>query len=284
MNSKYGIVAMGLSGGALLIVALFVAIYPGETIGGSSEGNAAGILALTTGAAIAIERAIESLWTIIGMTKSTRWPLKPIGDRLDGLLNQLNKDLDTVFESASSSLKELQDEGEIGTKALEAANEDLSGLQGKIAELKRLDPGNQDAQRVAAEISGLISKLKKPIPNLTGTANKVNRTLDSVSTFVQTFEDNPARRLISIYIGAIIGLLVAYTLGLDAIQATLGQKTFGICLSDNCSSDEAFYLFANLGVAATGLVMGLGSVPTHEVIKALQESKKSNKRSNKAKS
>ena len=40
--------------------------------------------------------------------------------------------------------------------------------------------------------------------------------------------------------------------------------------------------FPNLGAAVTGLVMGLGATPTHELIKTLQETKKNRKAENNA--
>jgi hypothetical protein len=40
------------------------------------------------------------------------------------------------------------------------------------------------------------------------------------------------------------------------------------------NAPEIFVKLPSLGVAFTGLVMGLGSDPTHEAIRALQEVKK----------
>jgi hypothetical protein len=109
--------------------------------------------------------------------------------------------------------------------------------------------------------------LRKLLPALESSGSVANRALAGVSEFVQTFADNPARRLMSIYAGALLGLVFAWALRLDAIQATLGTIDFpGVA--------------PNLGVAATGLVIGLGAAPTHEVIKTLQETKESRKLEN----
>jgi hypothetical protein len=82
---------------------------------------------------------------------------------------------------------------------------------------------------------------------------------------VATFKDNPGRRLISIYVGAVFGLLVSGMLSLDLFAAALQRPTATIGPS----------WLPHLGIVLTGLVMGLGSNPTHEVIRAVQEFKKS---------
>jgi hypothetical protein len=78
---------------------------------------------------------------------------------------------------------------------------------------------------------------------------------------VNSLADNPGRRILSIYLGALMGLVVAVILGLDVFAAVLGTVSTGL----------------KYGVAATGLVMCLGSSPTHEVIKVLQTIKQNQK-------
>jgi ethanolamine transporter EutH len=55
-------------------------------------------------------------------------------------------------------------------------------------------------------------------------------------------------------IGAYLGLAAAWVLGLDVIHAALG-------VNDKSA--------VHLGLAATGVVIGLGSVPLHELIGGL---------------
>ncbi len=87
---------------------------------------------------------------------------------------------------------------------------------------------------------------------------------------MQTFDGNPARRLMSLYLGMILGLLVAAALGRDAFQAAFGKKRFG-------DAEWIYDELPNLGTAATGLLMGIGTNPAHEAIKTLKEIKERRK-------
>ena len=79
----------------------------------------------------------------------------------------------------------------------------------------------------------------------------------AVSDFVGSLKDNPGRRIISIFLGALLGLGVSGVIGLDVFAATIGTPA---------NTADVF----KWGVALRGVVMGLGSNPTHELIKALQ--------------
>ena len=62
---------------------------------------------------------------------------------------------------------------------------------------------------------------------------------------------------------ALLGLVVALALGLDMFNATVGT------LFETTLLGVTF----KFGVTATGVIMGLGSNPTHEAIKVLQSIK-----------
>ena len=116
-----------------------------------------------------------------------------------------------------------------------------------------------------------ISYFDKKVDGLQDAAIIATQSVTGLADFVATFKDNPARRLISIYAGAFLGLLVAGFLGLDVFKAAMETAQ---------TSTSAGGLFPYWGVAITGIVMGLGSNPTHEVIRAIQEVKKSRKAGN----
>ena len=78
-----------------------------------------------------------------------------------------------------------------------------------------------------------------------------------MSQFVGSVADNPGRRIISLYAGVAIGLIGSFVVGLDVFNATIGTTA-------GTGADSLKW-----GVAITGVVMGLGSAPTHELIKAL---------------
>jgi hypothetical protein len=147
-----------------------------------------------------------------------------------------------------------------------------------MSEVQTLAPNNPRARAAAAAAGRGIGYLEGQYPNLQERAQDFNRAVSQVDEFLNSFNDNPARRLISIYVGALIGLLLAGILGLDLIGATLGEDPFGT--GNNQPWWDKF--LPNLGAAVTGLVMGLGASPTHELIKTLQETKKARKAENDA--
>jgi hypothetical protein len=75
----------------------------------------------------------------------------------------------------------------------------------------------------------------------------------------------------SLYAGAVLGLVAAAVLGLDAIQAVFGGVPSGLL------AGKAYAWLPGIGAAVTGLAMGAGATPTHELIKALKEAKERNK-------
>jgi hypothetical protein len=150
-------------------------------------------------------------------------------------------------------------------------NEDLKPFLQKVQE------GIDEAGGAAAASRG-IGFLEGAFPELQRHAQRFNEAVGEADELLNQVNDNPARRLISILVGSFLGLLVAGILGLDLMGATLGENPWGI--GDNQPWwDNAF---PNLGAAVTGLVMGLGATPTHELIKMLQETKKNRKAENNA--
>ena len=91
---------------------------------------------------------------------------------------------------------------------------------------------------------------------------------DRASAIIASFQDNPARRLAALVLGASIGVLVAAGVGLNLFAATLVGP-------DGSTSDLPRLVAGTFGVLLTGVVIGLGSAPTHEVVKSLQTYKDS---------
>ena len=87
--------------------------------------------------------------------------------------------------------------------------------------------------------------------------------MKGVDDFLGTFSSNPLRRIISLFIGMVLGLVVAAFAGLDCIAAALSPVTLG-----KSPLNPTVW-----GMVLTGILIGLGSNPTHEIIKALQQYK-----------
>lgn len=90
--------------------------------------------------------------------------------------------------------------------------------------------------------------------------------LTGVSDFLATFKSNPGRRLLSIQLGIVGGLAIAGLFGLDVLAGTHNAGLESPLADDLQDATIG-------GILLTGLVMGLGSSPTHELIAFLTKSK-----------
>ena len=145
-------------------------------------------------------------------------------------------------------------------------------MKARFDELMKLTEGNQRMQLLAAAASQNVTYLHKKygeaVPDLEQALDTANAAINGLQDFLATFKDNPGRRLLSIYLGMVLGLGIAGVFGLDVFQAVL--QTPG----------EPNNLLVDGRVILTGLMIGLGSNPTHEVIRSLQEYKEGRKGSN----
>lgn len=261
---------------AILILILFflVALCPVAPNRGFT-GTAA-VLSMITAVAVGIERIIEAFWTIIGMTKGAFWPLNLINEQVNGMVNNLDDKLRPVYEEAEKAINELAEAEKWTTEKLAEAKKELDELKARTAQLKALAPDNQRVNMIAASAFQSISLLEKKYPQVVKNAEVAHQAIVGVSDFVATFKDNPGRRLISILLGMILGLLVAGVVRLDVFLAASGSAPGAV------SETSLFGMTVGLywAVAFTGLLMGLGSNPTHEVIRAIQEYKKTRKSDN----
>jgi hypothetical protein len=93
---------------------------------------------------------------------------------------------------------------------------------------------------------------------------------------VAAFKDNPAKKMISIILGSLIGLVVVGFVGLDLFAAAGAPLPFA-GISWEISKGHTIVLVPYIGVALTGLVLGLGSNPTHQVVSYVTDVAKARK-------
>jgi len=249
--STFGKVILAAAALVLLVLTLYVAIaLPAPQV---NQANAAAILTLITAGAVGIERAIEVLWTGVGANGRPWWPFTAVGNRVQGMLETLDANLSPLRNRASTVVDSLEEGAQMSSEFPNLYQADWA-----ISNLAALGPSNRRARDLAkaASTSAEWFKRNHVQQSIKDAASRVEFTAKALTNFLDTFNDNPARRLISILLGCIIGVIAAGVLGLDALQATLGTKPFG-----------------NVGTTITGFAMGLGANPTHELIKTLQETK-----------
>lgn len=252
--SRYGRIA-AIGALLLLLEIVLVAFLGNEPSAGA--GEAAAVLAFIGGAAVAIERVIEAGWTLVGGVAGTYWPLNTIS-------NQVN----TMLASLDNALKPFHKDLVEKVQAVDA--EEIAKIKKQYDDLRQLRTSNQHIQLLNAVASTNAKYLKDkygdklPELDLDQSFKIVEAMVKELQDFLGAFKDNPGRRLISIYVGALLGLAIAGIFGLDVFQAVLGTVPVN----------------ANARVILTGLIIGLGSNPTHEVIRVLQEYKKKSKGEN----
>lgn len=257
--------------GAIILFAAgfgLVAQFSSPLKSGVASSTAA--LTLITASAVGIERAIEAFWTYIGLTRGSWWPLGPVREQLDGLLFGLDSSFEPFYQEAHATMQKLQQAEQWGQEKLDAASRDLDEIKKHVDQLRKLPIDSQRVKLIADSASRSVEYFSRKYPEVKDAADLAGFGIQGIAGFVETFKDNPGRRLISLFAGAIAGMVIAGIVGLDIFQAVLQT-------GDPASSGG---FLPHVGIAVTGLLMGLGANPTHEAIRLLQEVKNTRKTEN----
>jgi hypothetical protein len=257
-----GFLALGI--GALLT-------YVNAPLPNHGFTDAAAAIAVISASSVGIERAIEMLWIALGSFVGEWWPLNIVNGQVAALTDDLDPVVASFYGSASSALEVAKAKGQLTATGLAKAQAELTAQQtaltARLAELKVLAPDSQRAHLLATTVGQSVALVAANYASFSDdvqrAVNVANQSVVGLSDFVATLKDNPSKRLISLWIGMLFGLAVAGFLGLDVFVAVLGTAVPSVPLP----ADPA-------GIVMTGLVIGLGASPTHEVIGVLQEIKK----------
>lgn len=262
----------------IAVILLVALIYSQRaTVPNRGFADVAAIITLVTSAAVVIERTIEAFWMAVGAMGSGWWPMNIIANRVKALEDDANRTVLPTFDAVAQQLDALKgraddDVLEDAAKWVRARKDELHAQR---KELRRLAPNNQRVEMVANVTFQALAELETRVAKLAPTAKHAiaaaKQTTIAASDFVASFKDNPARRAVSLFAGALAGMIFTGVVGIDIFAAINGPPAGGEALT------PPFW-----GVVATGLVIGLGSVPTHEVIKVLQEAKKKREAENSA--
>lgn len=255
---------------ALLVLAI-AAVFAYAPPSNAGFKDAASALAFVGGAAVAIERIIETGWTFLGAAFGTYWPLGAIQKQVGSLVADLDRSLKPFHDRLKGELDALAKAGTLTTDEVAHGKQEIDRLKTRFDGLSGMVVDQQKVQLLLAAASQNVNHLYGRYKGVVADMDRANAAATSaiqgVQSFLVTFKDNPGRRVISMYAGAIMGVGVAGTFGLDLFQAVLEPGPGGLP-------------YRSLRVVLTGLVIGLGSNPTHEVIRAVQEYKKSQKAEN----
>jgi hypothetical protein len=273
--------AIALIAGA---VGLFLFVALSAPTPNQGFNNSAAVLAVVGATALGIERLLEVIWTIVGQ-RNSKWP-KGFATEVNSSLNGLDDQLKLFFagvtvqlDSYRKAAEDLRDTKDAAIKYINSVEAQIAAAQKAVGELGGMAPDNKRVEYVrslVAQVAGAVQQAATVAHAtdkefLTPTYDGIMAAIAGVKDFVSTFEDNPGRRLISLGAGAILGVSVAGYLGLDLFHAILDETGTNAAQAMAIGFDPTRLSW---GVALTGLVMGLGSNPTHEVIKAVTEFKK----------
>jgi len=241
----------------LVVAVVLTAFLPIALIGGFKDATA--VITIVTLTSVGIERVIEGFWTYIGLTKNSWWPFNTISQNISNMVSDLDKVLTSFYQHLTQVVEDAKSVEKWIDEQYIAAKKEITDFQASIDQLTKLAPGNQLALSIASTASQLVSEFKKKYTTLDTVATFADQAISGFAYFIVTPADTLGRRLISLYLGMIIGVVIAGVFGLDLLRAIFQIPTI------------AFHY----GVVFTGLVIGLGSSPTHEVIQLLQQWKTS---------
>jgi hypothetical protein len=184
----------------LVVVGMCVvaAISPDPNV---TPESAAGVLALVAAGAVAIERVLEGIWTLVGL-KNDWWPMNRMKQAVDTFTGGLNEQLTDVFTDAESFVRRLGEAEKWADDTLNDALEDVDRLRtttlDNLQTLAQNAPANQRLQFAAASADRALNFLESKYPDLQRATFITGQSLDIAAEFVATFKDNPGRRLISV--------------------------------------------------------------------------------------
>lgn len=289
VSSERSVMArVGVIGGALLVgLALYVAANSktpnqGFTEAGAIDGGAASVLAMVSIVAVGIERFIEMFWSLMASFKNGWWPLPEIAKAVDTLAEETNQVAKPAFAAAIAGIEEAQKAVADGSAEFDRLKAEIDKVRdeekkykAQIKAISSLAKDNQRVQLVATTAFQAAHRLDTAygtlMPAVRQAFNDVSQVTAGVSDVLAGFKENPAKKIISIYVGSMVGLVVSGFVGLDLFAAAglpLGESKFlGVPLP-------------YVGVMLTGLVVGLGANPTHEVVRLVSEAAKSRRASN----
>lgn len=272
-----------------ILVAICIAIVFFSSEANSTFKDSSAAIGFATAAALLIERIIEIFWTFMGgHKKNTLWPLNTASKQIESFVDQLNKDLEDVYyrqldqfvdfkkevsKTANYINKSVDDTEKYINKGIDEINK-MKAEFDKFSNLlkEKETPNVERAEILSSRVTSDAQLIKEKYDLLSQyieeSDRKVKNTLDALHRFILSFKSNPARRLISLFAGFILGLIIAGIFGIDLISAVLE------------TNEKTWWNEINIPIIITGLILGAGATPTHEVIKFLQENKESIKKKN----
>lgn len=259
--------------------------FADSTDAGVIDGGAASVLAMVSIVAVGIERFIEMFWSLMSSFKNGWWPLPEIANAVDALAEETNQVAKPAFAAAlaglaeaKATLAEADKKREVLEAEIERVRTEEQTYKDQIGRISSLAKDNQRVQLIATTAFQAAHRLDTAygsvMPAVRQAFNDASQVTAGVSDILAGFKENPAKKIISIFLGTAAGLAISGLVGLDLFAAA------GLPLGPTDSADIARSAFPYIGVMLTGLVVGLGANPTHEIVRWVSETAKSRRAAN----
>jgi hypothetical protein len=244
----------------VIAAAIAVALFGPNPNAGFADGAA--VIAVVSIAALGIERIIEGFWSLMASRLSGWWPLNQFKAAVDEQISEVNRAAMPVFEAALAALADAKEGLAEGTAAFADVERKIQVVRDQekalLAQVRQIRSLARD-QRVALLTTATTQAITR-VDTLVGSTTPVVRRAFNDASQVTTgaldllgaLKENPGKKMISLLMGALLGIAAAGFVGLDLFAAA------GAPLPENGA--------IQIGVVLTGLVLGLGSNPTHQVV------------------
>lgn len=267
---------------AVLVVSGLIGAVVAPPTPNAGFKDAASVLAFVSLAAIAIERSIEGCFSLMAGRFGEWWPLRAVRAEFDIFEKATNDVLGPVTRDTLAQLTAAKDLAAAAGEDVTMIGRLIDGVAGEQERLgrqlddvlRKLPPGSARLARLGEIHTAMSTTLHDAHQLSIGATSGAQSALrdasdlaERASLIIASFGDNPARRVASLLLGASLGMLVAAGIGLNLFSATLAPPAG--------ATDIAGLLGGKVGIVLTGIVIGLGSSPTHEVVKSLQAYKDS---------
>jgi hypothetical protein len=265
----------------VVVVACTLIAYAIAPASNQSFADAAAVLAFASLLAVGIERVVELGWLVIDAAGrfGGYFPLNVLMKQFEEVDRQTDALLGHVFDDTKRALQNAIEVGGRSGAQIETIRGQMAeldaqraNLNARLAQVRTLSPGSGRLGATAAIADQISASMHAALGTLGASAAATRLAVVTVRSSAQTalevitaLGDNPSRRIASLLFSSALGMLIAGMVGANLFEGVLQQSQ---------GTAEAI-LFGKLGVVVTGVVVGLGSGPTHEVIKGLQRYKDS---------
>jgi hypothetical protein len=245
---------VGVSALLVLITALIVGFLPIVPTSGKEAGAA---IALVGSIAVGIERVQELFWSLVDFNVGPGWPFGILTRPIRDLTTQVGSVLPSYFTQANEFLTKTRAEGTLAQEKLASLEADLISAQEQLGKLNQGLPADSAARGFVSSFTSRLQRIQGVLPVGDAVVSTGQGAIDILDNLLAKMQSNPGRRSIGMLAGTILGMIICAVLDVDMLSAIFGATYSGF----------------QLGIVATGILVGLGADPTHQVIRLLEEAK-----------